>query len=281
MTPATALAGLRRQVRRDPVAAACVGLVVIAALIAMTAPLLAPDDPNFVDLSAISQGPSAHHLLGTDASGRDLLSRLMFGARTSLLGPLFVVAIAGTAGTSIALGAAWVGGPVDAVVASALDVIFGFPGLLLAVGAVAVFGSGLTAPVLALGIAYTPYIARVVRGVALRERRLPYVAALQIAGCSGFRVVLRHILPNLGAIVVSQATLAFAYATIDLAAISFLGLGVQPPTSDWGLMIAQGQPAVLAGHPAEAIYPGIALIAVVVSVTLIGRRVGSRREVPA
>jgi peptide/nickel transport system permease protein len=154
-----------------------------------------------------------------------------------------------------------------------IDIVFGFPGLLLAIGAVAVFGVGLKAPVVALGIAYTPYIARVVRGMALRERRLPYVAALQVNGLSSIRIIVRHLIPNLAPIIAVQATLAFAYATIDLAAISFIGLGVQAPTSDWGLMIAQGQPAILAGHPAEALYPGVALIIVVVAVTVLGRRV--------
>ncbi len=270
--------GLGATIRGNRVTAVCIAVIAIFTILAIAAPLFAPDDPNLVNLSAINLGPSAQHLLGTDESGRDVLSRLIYGARTSLLGPLLVVMIAGGVGTAIALLAAWRGGAIDAIVASVIDIVFGFPGLLLAVGAVAVFGLGLTAPVIALGIAYTPYIGRVVRAVALRERRLPYVSALQAAGCSGPRVVLFHLLPNLAPVIVAQATIAFAYATIDLAAISFLGLGVQPPTADWGLMVAQGETAVLAGHPGQAIYPGVALVLVVVCVTMLGRRISADAE---
>jgi peptide/nickel transport system permease protein len=278
MNAVAARARVGAGIRSNRLAAACLTVIVLFTLIAIAAPLLAPHDPNLVNLSAVNLGPSSQHLLGTDESGRDLLSRLMFGARTSLLGPLLVVLLAGSIGTAIALLAAWRGGVVDGAVASAIDIVFGFPGLLLAVGAVAVFGLGLTAPVIALGIAYTPYIGRVVRAVALRERRLPYVAALQAAGCSGPRIVRAHLLPNLLPVIAAQATIAFAYATIDLAAISFLGLGVQPPTADWGLMIAQGEAAVLAGHTAQAIYPGVALVLVVVCVTLLGRHISADAE---
>jgi peptide/nickel transport system permease protein len=278
MSTLAAASGARARLGGNRLLAGCAAVVAIFTLVAIAAPLLAPQNPNLVNLSAIDQASSLGHLLGTDESGRDLLSRLIYGARTSLLGPLLVVALAAGAGTAIALAAAWFGGLVDAVVASLIDIVFGFPGLLLAVGAVAVFGVGLTAPVIALGVAYTPYIARVVRAVALRERRLPYVAALQASGLPGRRIVIGHLLPNLTPAIVAQATIAFAYATIDLAAISFLGLGVQPPTADWGLMIAQGETAVLAGHPAQAIYPGVALVLVVVCVTLLGRHISADAE---
>lgn len=269
---------LRQAAREDRLAAFCVFVIVAFTLIAIAAPLLAPHDPTLVNLSAVNQGPSLQHLLGTDESGRDLLSRMIFGARTSLLGPLLVVTLAASTGTTIALLAAWRGGFVDGAVTSGIDILFGFPGLLLAIGAVAVFGLGLTAPAIALGIAYTPYIGRGLRAFALRERRLAYVAALQVAGLPSRRIVVGHVLPNLLPVIVGQATLVFAYATIDLAAISFLGLGVQPPTADWGLMIAQGETAVLAGSPWQAICPGLALVLVVVCVTLLGRRISARAE---
>jgi peptide/nickel transport system permease protein len=276
--PPVRLSGARRLLRSDRLALVCAAAIALAAFLALAAPLLAPYDPTLVNLSAIYQGPSSQHLLGTDSLGRDLLSRLIWGARSSLVGPAIVIVISATAATAIALAAAWLGGKFDAFAAAILDVTFAFPALLLAIVAVAVFGTGLTAPVIALAIAYTPYIARVVRGAALRERRLPYVEALSVQGFSGPRIALRHILPNISPIVAAQATLAFAYATVDLAALSFLGLGVQPPTADWGLMVAQGQPAVLAHRPAEAIYPGIALILVIVSVTLLGQRLARRAD---
>jgi peptide/nickel transport system permease protein len=263
-------------VRRDPAVAACGALLLLVAVAAVAAPLLAPYPPDQVDLSAAYQGPSGAHPLGTDASGRDVLSRLLFGARTSLLGPAAVIALATLAGVLAAFAAAWWGGRVDRGVSAVLDLLFAFPGMLLAIGAAAVFGTGLLAPVVALGIAYTPYVARVVRSVAASERQLPYVASAVTAGLPRRRILGRHLLPNLRPLIAVQATLAFGYATIDLAAISFLGLGLQPPSPDWGLMVAQGRLAILDGHPGEALYPGIALIVVVLSVMVIGRRLAGR-----
>jgi peptide/nickel transport system permease protein len=276
-------AGLRRRVRpllllarRDPVAAVCAAFLALVVVLAIAAPLLAPDSPSEVNLSSAYRGPSLEHPLGTDSAGRDIFSRVLYGARTSLLGPLGTIALALAFGVPLALAAAWFGGWTDTAASAGIDVLFAFPGLLLAIVAVAVFGAGLLAPILALGIAYTPIMARVVRAGALRERELPFVAAATVLGLPARRIVLRHVLPNVWPLIVAQTTLMFGYATIDLAAISFLGLGVQPPSSDWGLMVAQGRPAILAGHSAEAIYPGIALVAVVVCVMVLGRRLSDR-----
>lgn len=272
VAPDTRARALRRAARRDPLATACVVLLVLVVLAAIFAPLLAPYAPDRVNLSTAYFGPSLEHPLGTDASGRDVLSRLLYGARTSLLGPLGVVAISAVAGIALALVAAWLGGFADTTLSAGIDVIFSFPGLLLAIVAAAVFGAGLAAPVIAFGIAYTPIMARLVRGAALRERELPYIAASTVLGLPSRRIVLRHLLPNLWPLILAQLTIEFGYATIDIAAISFLGLGVQPPSSDWGLMVAQGRPAILAGHAGEAIYPGIALVLVVLAVMVLGRR---------
>jgi peptide/nickel transport system permease protein len=274
--PRRAATSLRALLVRDPVSAACLTLLALVALAVIAAPLLAPFPPDQVDLSAAYAGPSSVHPLGTDGSGRDILSRLLFGARTSLLGPLAVIALATAVGVSLALAAAWSGGWLDGAISSVLDVLFSFPGLLLAIGAAAVFGTGLAAPVVALGIAYTPYVARVVRSVALRGRRLPYVAAATVAGLPRRQIMARHLLPNLAPLIAAQATLAFGYATIDLAAISFLGLGLQPPSPDWGLSVAQGRLAILDGHPAEALWPGLALVVVVLCVMTVGRRLAGR-----
>jgi peptide/nickel transport system permease protein len=278
--PSRPISGYAGLVRSNPGASICVAIIVIAALAAITAPLIAPYSPTAVDLEHALSGPSAQHLLGTDNLGRDILSRLIWGTRPSLLGPLLVVVIAGTTATSLALAAAWRGGIMDQVISSAFDITLSFPGILLAIGAVAVFGIGLTAPVIALGVAYTPYIGRVARGAALRERRLAYVDALYVQGCSGLRTTLGHILPNIGPLILAQATLAFGWATIDLAAISFLGLGEQPPSADWGLTVSQGEPQILNHQPAQALYPGIALVLVVVAVTMLGRRLAQRSEEP-
>jgi peptide/nickel transport system permease protein len=273
--PIVRYAGLAR---RNVGTTMCVVVIVVAALAAIAAPLLAPYSPSAIDLEHVLSGPSSQHLLGTDNLGRDILSRLIWGARSSLLGPLLVTVIATAAATSLALTAVWWGGILDQLISSAFDISLSFPGILLAIGAVAVFGVGLTAPVIALGVAYTPYIGRVARSAALRERRLAYVDALVVQGSSGFRTTLRHILPNVGPLVLAQATLAFGWATIDLAAISFLGLGEQPPSPDWGLTVSQSEPQILNHQPAQALYPGIALVLVVVAVTMLGRRLAQRSE---
>jgi len=170
--------GIARLARSDPIAAVCAAILALAVIAAIFAPIVAPHDPSLVNLSVANEGPSGNYLLGTDGSGRDLLSRIIFGARSSLLGPLAVIVLATLLALTLALSSAWIGGWFDDTVSAGLDMVFAFPGLLLAIGAVAVFGVGLIAPAIALGIAYTPYIARVLRGAALRERRLPYVEAL-------------------------------------------------------------------------------------------------------
>jgi peptide/nickel transport system permease protein len=158
------------------------------------------------------------------------------------------------------------------VISSALNILFAFPAILLAVLATAVFGAGLTAAALALAVAYTPYVARVLRGAALRERNRPYVAALEVQGASATAICLRHLLPNLGSLIVAQATILFGYAMVDLAAISFLGLGVQPPAANWGVMIAENQQGIPQGYPLPALVAGSAIVLVVIAVNLLGER---------
>lgn len=248
-------------------------LAAVAALLvalAVLAPVLATHRPDAVNMAAASQDPSAAHWLGTDALGRDLYSRLLYGARISLLGPALVITGATVGGVGLALLCAWRGGRLDRIVSRINDVLFAFPGLLLAVLTVAVLGPGLTAPVVALAIAYLPYMTRIVRGVAVRERRLPYVAALEAAGMSAWRINLRHLLPNLAPFVVAQATAAFGSALIDLAGVSFLGLGVQPPTSDWGLTVSEGQSSLLAGAPGQSLMAGGLIVLTVVVFNLLG-----------
>ena len=154
-----------------------------------------------------------------------------------------------------------------------LDILFAFPGLILAVLAVALFGAGLIAPVIALSIAYLPYIARVLRSGAMRERALPYIDACYAEGLPTRTIAIRHLLPNIMPLVLVQATLSFGYALVDLAAISYLGLGVQPPaSSEWGLMVANGQSSILSGHPQESLLAGFMIVLTVVAFNLLGDR---------
>jgi peptide/nickel transport system permease protein len=264
--------------RFSPTLIISASVVVAAALVAIAGPLLAPYDPNLPQLSQYFVGPTPEHLLGFDASGRDVFSRLLYGARTSMIGPVAVTLICMTLGSLLAVTAAWRGGAYDAVISSGLDIVFAFPGILLAVLAAAVFGAGLVAPVLALSVAYTPYVARVLRGAALRERAQPYVAALEVQGASAIAICLRHLIPNMLHLIVAQATTLFGYAMVDLAAISFLGLGVQPPAADWGVMVSENQQGIIQGFPIPSLAAGLCIVVVVVAFNILGERLYERGE---
>ncbi|MBL1101780.1 ABC transporter permease [Streptomyces coffeae] len=254
----------------------CLLLLVLFVLVSLFAPWLAPQDPTFGGLDATLAGPSADHWLGTDQGGHDTFSALIEGTRTSLAGPLAVVLFSTVTGIAVGLFSAWRGGWVDTMVGRMLDIVFAFPALLLAILAVAIFGKGMTAPVLAMAIAYMPYTARLVRGLAVQEKARPYIAAYRVQGHSAMFVAVRRLLPNIGPTVLAQSTVNFGYALLDLAALSFLGLGVQPPTPDWGAMINQGQAAVLQGEPLSAIVPAVAVVVVVVAFNVVGESFGDR-----
>lgn len=259
-----------------PLGIAALVVIVLAALLAIFGPLLAPYDPNSIELRYAFVGPFEGHFLGMDGQGRDLLSRLMAGARTSMLGPLLVVAISTALGGALALLGSWRGGAVDQTIARLLDALLAVPGLLLAILAVAVFGPGMTAPVIALGISYTPFFARVLRGSALREVRQQYVEALRVQGFGGLPIVFKHVVPNLVPLLLAQATVNFGYAMIDLAALSYLGLGVQPPTSDWGAMVFSGQAGIVQGFYLESLAAGACIVAVVCAFNVLGERLADR-----
>jgi peptide/nickel transport system permease protein len=259
----------RRLAGVSPVVVVAGIVLAVIVLAALLAPVIAPHDPDAVDLLSPYAGSSSAHWLGTDASGRDIFSRLLYGARISLAGPALVIVFSMTLGVLLALVAAWCGGVVDGAISRVIEVLFAFPGLILAVVAVAVFGAGFWAPVVALSIAYVPLVARVLRSVALRERNLPYVAALQIQGVSAPRIALRHLVPNLMPMITVQAGIGFGYAMLDLAAVSYLGLGLQPPTADWGVMVAEGQSSIIEGFPQESLYAAMAVLVTVVSLNLV------------
>jgi peptide/nickel transport system permease protein len=263
-------AGLLRGTGPAGIASAVV--IGIAVLVAVIGPLIAPYSPTLPNLGLTFVGPAGGHVLGYDFEGRDVLSRLLAGAQTSMLGPLAVVIGSLLAGTLLAVIAAWRRGAVDSVISSGLDVLFAFPGILLAVLAAAVFGAGLPAASIALAIAYMPYVARVLRGAALKERSQPYVAALEVQGASATSICLRHIIPNMAALIVAQATIMFGYAMVDLAAVSFLGLGVQPPAANWGVMISENQVGIPEGYPLPALAAGACIVAVVIAFNVLGER---------
>lgn len=255
-----------------PAGIASAVVIVVATFVAVTGPLLAPFSPTLPNLALAFVGPNGGHLLGYDFEGRDVLSRLLAGAQSSMLGPLAVVVGALLIGTVLAVVAAWRRGAADAVIGSGLDILFAFPGVLLAVLAAAVFGAGLPAASISLAIAYMPYVARVLRGAALKERSQPYVAALEVQGASAAAICLRHIIPNIMPLIVAQATILFGYAMVDLAAVSFLGLGVQPPAANWGVMISENQVGIPQGYPLAALAAGACIVAVVIAFNVLGER---------
>lgn len=260
-----------------------IAVVSVMTLAAIFAPFIAPYPPDQLDFAAVNAGPSAAHWLGTDSLGRDLLSRLIYGARTALLGPLLVVIGSTIIGMLLGLLAGWRGGWIDSVLGRVFDVLFAFPSLLLAIMAVALFGKGLIAPVIAMSIAYAPFVARLTRALVKAERTRPYVAAYRVQGFSGPWIALRRVLPNVTPIVGAQSTLNFGYVLAELAGLSFLGLGVQPPTPDWGAMINEAQPGIVGGFFLPAIVPAVAVVLVVVAVNIIGEELSDRigGEIPA
>ena len=268
----------RRLSSVGPLGAVSAVVIGLAALIAVIGPWIAPYDPDTTDGITLQFADAPGHLFGYDANGRDVFSRLLAGARTSMLGPLIVVVASITLGVAIAIAAAWRGGRFDTLMSSALDIAFAFPGILLAILAAAVFGAGLFAAVLVLSLAYTPYIARVVRGSALQERSKPYIAAWEVQGMSGWRICARHLLPNVSGVVVAQGTTLFGYAMVDLAAISFIGLGVQPPSADWGVMVFENRQGLAIGKPMPAVLAGLCLIGVVIAFNILGERLAQRSE---
>ena len=285
-TPEAALPAFQRRRfiprAEAPLAAVVAGMVILLlVVVAIFAPLIAPSDPNAVDLANALEPPSADHLLGTDSSGRDILSRLIVGTRTSLLGPLIVVFISTLVGVALGMLAGYRGGIVDGGLSRAWDVMFAFPPLLLAIVIVAAFGPGFWTTTLAISIIYTPLLARVVRGVVLVERERAYVDACKVQGYSGLRVAFRHVLPNVAPAIAAQATLNFGYALLDLAGLAFLGLGVQPPTPDWGQMLTTGRNSLILHSYGEVISASVAIAITVVCFNLVGdalsRRAGRSR----
>ena len=231
--------------------------------------LLTNADPNAQDLAQSLLGPSWAHPLGTDKPGRDVLARVIFGAAPTLLGAIVVVVISGVVGIPAGLFAGYYGGRTESIIMRILDALLAFPALLLAILVVATFGRGLTTAVLALGVIYIPAMARLVRSVTLVQRNQAYVDAGVALGYSDRRIIFRHILPNLVAAIVVQSSIDLAYAILDIAALSFLGLGQQPPDPDWGSMLSDGR-SYLLQNPMPAMSAGLAIMLAVIAFNLVG-----------
>ena len=256
---------------------AVIGLVVFILLVltAIFAPLIAPHDPTQQYRDALlvppiwQDGGRAGFLLGTDAVGRDMLSRLIHGAQYSLFIGIVVVAIALTGGIIIGLVAGFFGGWVDTVIMRVMDVVLAFPSLLLALVLVAVLGPGLTNAMIAIAIVYQPHFARLTRAAVMGEKAREYVTAAKVAGASNLRLMFRTILPNCLAPLIVQATLSFSSAVLDSAALGFLGMGAQPPASEWGTMLAEAREFILRAWWVVT-FPGLAILVSVLAINLMG-----------
>jgi peptide/nickel transport system permease protein len=244
-------------------------IVIIAVLAAVVGPTLSPYDPASQELSRRLERPSFAHPFGLDELGRDILARILSGARISLLVGVAVVSVSSAAGMLLGSIAGYFGGRVDDAISRVIDVLMAFPGILLAIALVAVLGPSLTNVVLALSIIGWVGYARLVRGQALRAREFEFVQAARALGAGSGRIILRHVLPTAFPAVVVQATLGMAGAIIAEAALSFLGLGVQPPTPSWGTMLDAGR-SHLFDAPHLTIFPGLAIATLVLGFNFLG-----------
>ena len=256
---------------------AVIGLWVFAilVLIAIFAPLLAPHLPDqqyrdsFLVPPIWNDGGKSGFILGTDPVGRDILSRLIHGARFSLLMGLMVVVLALTSGVALGLLAGYFRGWVDALIMRVMDIILAFPSLLLALVMVAILGPGLVNAMLSIALVYQPHFARLTRAAVMGEKGREYVISAKVAGAGHGRLMLKTILPNCFGPLIVQATLSFSNAILDAAALGFLGLGAQPPTPEWGTMLANAREFILRA-PWVVTYPGLVILITVLAINLIG-----------
>jgi peptide/nickel transport system permease protein len=251
-----------------PVALIGTALVGVVVLVALTAPALAPYSP-VAQIAKPLLPPGAEHLLGTDEFGRDELSRLIWGARVSLYVGGLAVLIALALGATAGVLAGFFGGWVDDVIMRVMDVVLSLPALVLAIAITSVLGPTLTNAMLAIGLVYAPTFARVARGPTLTIVQVPFIEAARSIGASNWRIIARHVLPNVAAPILVQMTVSFSTAILTEAALSFLGLGTQPPTASWGLMLSAARQYMLI-DPWIAVLPGSAIALTVLGFNLLG-----------
>ena len=259
-----------RQVRRNRFAVAGMVILVALILVAVSASWVAPHDPYEMDLRGALQPPnSPGHILGTDELGRDNLSRLIYGSRVSLTVGLIVVGIAGSIGVTLGAISGYYGGVIDQIIMRLVDVLLAFPFLVLAIAVVSIVGPSLTNMMIVLGgVVWIDY-ARLVRGLVLSLREEEFISAAHVIGVRDWQIIWRHILPNCLGVVIVQATFGVAISILAASALSFLGMGAQPPTAEWGAMLSTSK-KYLRRHPMMSIEPGIAIMITVLAINFVG-----------
>lgn len=260
---------LRKRFMRRPMAVAGLVIVLVFVIAAIFAPLLAPYGAGATDFNSLLTHSSSKHLLGTDELGRDELSRLIWGARASIQAGFFATVLAMVVAVPIGLVAGYYRGWIDTVIARLTDVLLAFPFIILAVGLAAILGPSLKNATIALGVAAMPGVIRIARGEALALREEDYVPAAVANGANDFTIIFRHILPNMTSTLLVQATLIIPGAIIGEAVLSFLGLGVQPPTPSWGVMLQDAQ-SYLGQAPRLAVFPGLAIVLASLAFNVLG-----------
>lgn len=263
------VSGRRRRLAKHPAVLLGAFLTLVAVIGAVFAPLISPYDPIAISAVDRLQGPSAAHLLGTDQYGRDNLSRILYGGRTSLFVAGASILFATVVGGTLGLMAGYLRGAFDVLLMRVTDVLLSFPAILLAIALIAFYGNSILNLVLAIGIVYTGPFVRVARAAVFTVREELYVEAARALGARGGRIVLLGILPNILAPLIVEITLRLAYAVLTEASLSFLGLGPPPPTPSWGQMIAEGQ-RFLALSPWSAVTPGLVIMLTVLGFNLLG-----------
>jgi ABC-type dipeptide/oligopeptide/nickel transport system permease subunit len=248
-----------------------IGLLVLIGFLAtaLLAPKIAPYDPAIPDYKALLQSPSRDHLFGTDDKGRDIFSRVIYGSRSSLKTAVISVGLATLIGLPLGLLAGYAGGWIDTVISRFLDAMFAFPVLLMAIAILAITGVGQRGAIIAIGLIAAPEFARVSRSAVLTERGNEYITAAHATGATGARIVIRQILPNIMGPVTVLISLGFAFAILNETALSFLGLGAQPPTASWGADLAAGR-RYIRDAPFLSIFPGLAIFLLVLALNLAG-----------
>lgn len=271
LTPARTAGPLRRFIRRfvrQPIAVGAVVFLILLALIAIFAPLIAPYSPSAQSLGARNAPPSAEHWLGTDSLGRDLFSRMVWGTRVTLIAPFIAVAVGLILGIPTGLVAGYRGGKVDAVSGRVADAFLAMPGIVLAMAIIAARGPSTFNAMVAVGLVFAPRLFRVVRGATISVREETFVDASIVAGAPDRRLIFAHILPNVAPAVIVQSTILLGVAVLAEAGLSFLGIGVQPPTSTWGVLLRRGFDD--GGEGLQTLVPGAAITLLILSFQFVG-----------
>jgi len=264
------LGAMWRRLRRNPVTLGALCVLLALLIAAALAPLLAPFDPDATEAADSLQSISWRHLLGTDVYGRDQLSRILFAARVDLIVPFAATAAALAVGSLVGAIAGYRGGLIDQIVMRMVDAVLAFPALVLAMGLSAALGNSVGNIILVLATTQVPVYIRLIRGEMLRVREMEYAEAARTVGNPPWRIALVHLLPNCLPPLIVQATLAMGFALLTMAALSFLGLGIKPPDSEWGEMTAEGAGQMVTGEWWLFVFPGLAIMVTVLTFNLIG-----------